>query len=204
MIGDLHRLTKSIDQAIGVKREKEKTLAALDQKINRTKREGWHIAQSKDIIHALALKTQEGVQLCLEGAVTHSLRSVFDDPYKFHVDFEIKRQRTEAELTVSNQGEKVKPKDSSGGGLMDVISFTLKVLLWSLSPRKPAPILILDEPFSWLDAERLPRAGELLREIQKQMGIQFIIITHEEELLNTADSVFRITNKTRKSKVVVQ
>lgn len=198
---ELQNLSRRIDQALGAKNLLLNSIQNLDHRINQTKREGWHIEAARDVIHAVAVKTQEEVQMCLESAVSHALRSVFDEPYKFHVDFEIKRQRTEANLTISKQGEKITPRDSSGGGVIDIISFTLKVLLWSLAPNHPAPVLLLDEPFRFVSTDLQPKVGELLREVQEQMGIQFVVITHEEELIEFADCVYKISNNKNVSRI---
>jgi DNA repair exonuclease SbcCD ATPase subunit len=48
--------------------------------------------------------------------------------------------------------------------------------------------LILDEPFKNLDSERIVFAVEWLKTISKELGIQFLIITHIKELIEKADA----------------
>ena len=201
MMNEITAMRSAALQAVGAKREKERNVQDAERRVLVNTREGWYLEQAAAIIQTVAMQTQKEVQVCLEGAVGHALQTVLGEPYQFHVDFEIKRQRTEACLSLSRNGNKLLPRDSSGGGVMDVISFTLMVLLWSISPRHPAPVMVLDEPFNWLDEERQPLAGGLLGEVCEQMGIQFIVVTHREELIPTGAKVFRVTRTNGASRV---
>ncbi|MCH8068353.1 MAG: ATPase, partial [Candidatus Marinimicrobia bacterium] len=60
----------------------------------------------------------------IAGVVTRCLQAVFDDSYEFHIDFERKRGRTEAQLYFSRNGNRLDPMSASGGGCVDLASFT--------------------------------------------------------------------------------
>ena len=193
----LQGLRQRLDKLAGAQSQIQKDLDWAEKQYATGRKEEQLLAKARDIIHAVALKTQQEVQLCLEEAVSHSLQTVFHEGYAFHVDFEIKRNRTEALLSVSRapSEEKINPMMASGGGVVDIISFSLKVLLWSIADKRTHPVILLDEPFRFVSADLQPQVGQLLQEISSQMGIQFIIVTHEEELIESASAVFSVRLK---------
>lgn len=81
------------------------------------------------------------------------------------------------------------------GGVVDVAAFALRVAVWSLKRPHPRNTIILDEPMRFLSADLQGRASTLLQEISKKLNIQFFIISHEENLFEAADRVFRLSKK---------
>lgn len=81
--------------------------------------------------------------------------------------------------------------EGHGGGVADVISFLLRVVVLSLARPKLALVLVLDEPFRHVSTEYLRGCATLLRELSRTAGIQFILVTHKPDLLDAADVVYR-------------
>lgn len=81
--------------------------------------------------------------------------------------------------------------DGHGGGVADVISFLLRVVVLSLARPKLSPVLVLDEPFRHVSLEYLRGCATLLRELNRTAGIQFVLVTHKPDLLDAADVVYR-------------
>jgi DNA repair exonuclease SbcCD ATPase subunit len=50
----------------------------------------------------------------------------------------------------------------------------------------------LDEPFKNLSKDLQSKAGEILKLLSQKLGIQIIMITHEQELMEIADKTFEI------------
>jgi len=61
-------------------------------------------------------------------------------------------------------------------------------------PRSRA-CLILDEPFRFVSRNKMPLAGQMLREISKQLELQIIMISHIPELISCADQIINVTIK---------
>lgn len=53
-------------------------------------------------------------------------------------------------------------------------------------------IMILDEPLGMLSAEYQPAAGELLRKLAHELGIQIIVVSHNPEMLESADRAYEL------------
>ena len=117
--------------------------------------------------------------------VTRCLAVVFDDPYQFQIQFEQKRGRTEARLQFVRRGLVLQdPLDESGGGVVDIASFALRLASLILSRPQRRRCLILDEPFKFVHPpERRPRIVKMIQMLADEFDVQFIIVTGIEELV---------------------
>jgi len=80
------------------------------------------------------------------------------------------------------------------GGVVDIVSFLVRVaLLITLIPA-PRRFLLLDEPFKMLSANLRPRVGDLLAALTRELGMQIIMTTHSEELAEVADTRYELVD----------
>ena len=126
--------------------------------------------------------------------VSSALAAIWDDPYEFKLEFVQKRNKTEAELWIVREGEKMKPLDASGGGVVDVLSLALRMAFWSLDKTK-RPLLLLDEPLKMLSKNKAKLAMEMLQMLSSKLGIQILMVSHNEEFIAGADKQFRVSLK---------
>ena len=164
------------------------------------------LKQSEEALHILqhvSKETQSMLEYRISELVTLALASVFDNPYEFKIKYETKRNKTEASLWFVREGEYVHPLDAAGGGVVDVASFALRVTLWSIASPKTDNVIVLDEPFKMLSQDLQYKAGKMLKEISDKLGLQFIMVSHVEDLIGEADRVFKVTQKKGISKVEV-
>ena len=146
------------------------------------------VKRSKDLEKALVITqkvaqmTQEELEYRISNIVTTALESVFPDPYEFKVIFEIKRGKTEARLVFVRDGEVIDPLTASGGGVVDVAAFALRLSAYLITSPRPQPVIILDEPFRFVSEEYQEKVADLLEELSQKLEIQFIIVTHENTL----------------------
>lgn len=152
-------------------------LEAIDAENNLTDcEEAQHIAQ------LVAQTVQQQVHDRIAGVVSRCLEAVFDEPYEFQIHFEQKRGRTEAKLVFVRDGNQVDPLTGSGGGVVDVAAFALRVACILLAKPPVRRVLVMDEPFRFVSACYRPRLRAMLEKLSSDLGIQFILITHIEEL----------------------
>ena len=138
--------------------------------------------QALILVQTVAQATQEELTYRLSFLVTSALKAVFPDPYDFKIQFEIKRGSVEARMFFVRNKEEIDPMTSSGGGVVDVASFALRLSCLLLSKHPLRKTIILDEPFRFVSTDLQPKIGELLNELSVKLGIQFLIVSHEEEL----------------------
>jgi len=174
----------------------------LYSQIKKTEKEVKHLEEeisysekAQVIIQTVAKQTQEELQYHISELVTLALSAVFDDPYELILEFVIRRGKTEADIYFIKDGERIDPLSATGGGVVDIASFALRVALWSLSQPKTRNIMILDEPFRFLSRDLQPKASLMLKELSEKLNLQFIMVSHSPDLIEGADKVFETSIK---------
>lgn len=154
-------------------------------------------------VQVTAQETQEQLKVHVQDLVQHALESIFPGKYQFRVDIELKNGRTAAEIYLLDQsGRRVDPVYGNGGGLVEVVAFALRVVGWSLS--RTQNVILMDEPFSKVSLNLRPAVIELLRDITTRLGLQIIMVTHDEDMMANADRIFTVTQKNGRSVVTSQ
>jgi len=184
-----------IDQKKGQFKEVQNNLSSAILSRKTLTRAIKHSERAQVIIQKVAKDTQSQLEIHISDIVSTALETIFDNPYKFKIEFVIKRNKTECELVFEKDGETINPLNGTGGGVVDTASFALRIALWTLQTPKSRNTIILDEPFKWLSKDLIPRASLLLKELSQKLNIQFIIVTHIEGLTEEADKVFNVKLK---------
>lgn len=136
----------------------------------------------------------------IENLVTLCLRAVYERPFDFKLDFKEKRKTVEAKPIIKEGKYEYDPKEDKGGGMIDLISFAFRIILWNIQEPKTRRLFILDEPFKRAGTY-IVKIGSMLKYLSDKLKIQMIILTHEDELIDICDRVYRITHDGKKSNV---
>jgi len=151
-----------------------------------------NLLSAQDIINAVSILVQSEFNGVVEGLVTEALQYVFGGGYSFEIENTVSRSQAEAQMWVVIDGTQHSLKDELGGGVVDVVSFVLKVTFWALQINRTEPVLIFDEPLKNVDSGRLEAIGMMIRSLSERLGLQFLIVTHEHELAEVADVSWRV------------
>lgn len=146
--------------------------------------------KAREVINIVAKETQQQLEMRITNIVTMALAAVFPDPYEFKLVFNERRNQTEADLLLVRNGEELSPVDGAGGGVLDVVSFALRIAVLLMSGYRR--VIILDEPFRHLSADLQPKASEMMKMLSDKLGIQFIMVSHEEGIIDCADNIITI------------
>lgn len=157
---------------------------------------------AKQLVLAVAEKTQLNIGQRITDLVSLALASVFDNPYEFLVEFVQRRGVTETDLWFVRGGHKLEPLDASGFGVVNIASLALRLAVWTLN--KSGTTFILDEPFRDLSSDYHAAAGLMLQELSRRLGIQIIMVSHNQEIIAGADKVFRLLLKNEETKVITE
>ncbi len=149
-----------------------------------------------EVLQAAVATRREELRVRVEALVTRGLRAVFGRPdYEFYLDVRAMRDvmATIPMLRCLYKGRVLDTEivEGHGGGVADVVGFVLRVIVLCMTRPKSAPVLVLDEPFRHVSNEHLRGCAQLLRELNRSAGIQFVIVTHKPELLDAADVTYR-------------
>jgi len=197
MIGkpEIARIRKKFDQETGKRNLLKQQLIGYEkQKEEALLRLADH-QKARAIVQIVAEQTQKKIEYHISNLVSLALASVFPEPYEFKLSFVPRRNKTECDLLfIKNGKENNDILFTGGGGVADVASFALRIALWSI--RKTRPVIFVDEPTKFLhNPAYQEKASELFKRISDKLGVQIIVISDQEALINSADKVFNVHNK---------
>ena len=150
------------------------------------------ISKSQDIVNAVTMATLQEIKVFIEEAVTLCLAIVYGEEYRLELDYEVKRGRSEAKIWLVRDGIKLDPKSEIGGGVIDVISFALRIVMWILSQPRTEPVFFYDEPFRFVSRDNTYKLVVMNKEVCNTFDAQFIIVSHNDELVDGASRFVRI------------
>lgn len=136
--------------------------------------------QAQEILQHLSMAVQQRAHAKISEVVTSCLAAVFDDPYQFKIVFDRKRGRTEASLRFTRRDLDVDPLTASGGGMVDVAAFALRVACLALHRPRLSRVIVLDEPFRFVSAQYQGNIKSMLEGLSKDMKIQIVMVTHND------------------------
>lgn len=141
-----------------------------------------HHDTGQQLLQIIAETVQEQAHKQIAGVVSSCLSTVFDEPYEFVIEFTRTRGKTEANLSFMRNGLQVDPIHASGGGVVDVAAFALRVACLMLHKPPLRKVMILDEPFRFVSVEYQDNVKQMLEKLANEMRIQFIMVTHIDAL----------------------
>lgn len=181
-------------------------LITLDDQIGKGNDDIDRMTKARWVITEAQRKTQVRFKETVESLVALAIKSCFRDRnFEFELVFEEKRNQMEVRPVIYEVIDGVRepyddPEDDVHGGLIDVISIALRIVMWSLETPRSRPIIILDEPGKNMGS-LIPLFGQILQEISHDLKFQLIIITHEDELIDIADRAYLVKRIGNESKV---
>lgn len=128
----------------------------------------------------------------VEALVDYGVQSVFGPTYRFKVTSELRGKSVRTEFWLVEDGLQLPLLDATGGGVGDVVSFLLRVVILCLARPSQRRVLVLDEPFKFVSASHFQTLAALLRELSESLGLQLVMVTHKPELLDAATTIVRV------------
>ena len=140
----------------------------------------------------------------IENMVNSALASIFvDELYKIEIDEYTHGEYMHAQiLLVDEQGHKMQLKNTSGGGLKEIISLLCNVALIVFTDS--SRLLILDETFHGLHNTYAEIALEILTKLAKDNGFLFIIVTQLPSMTTNPNAVTWRFIKDRNKGLMIQ
>lgn len=178
----------------------------VQEEITRLQEEIAVLDKTSGVLNSIGEERQLKAQDTIEQLVTRGLQQIFDDTLSFHIIQTVRAKTASVEFvvrtTLSDGGLVDTPvMDARGGGLAATIGFLLRVVILLLKRESEGNILILDETFAHVSAEYLPNVAAFLRELVDRTGVQIIMVTHQDELTEDADVVYRFHTEDGKTQV---
>ena len=155
------------------------------------------IANDWDNVLAISRKAaglvQDSLATKVSGIVTKALRTVFESDIEFVAEFVERRNVSECDLYVRENGEVYDILKGRGGGLADVCSLCLQIAFIIMSGKRR--ILFADEIARHIDSAAQDRFAAVLSDLCRELQFTIVTVTHAQPLVEVADRVFTVTQK---------
>ena len=188
----LEEIRTATSKAQGSRLHLSEALASRELQIARSLEDTAAFEDVQRLIQETAQEVQEGIRFHIQDIVQHALDAIFGDTYKFLVEFTVSRGRTEARLLVEKGGNVMDDlMEDEGGTLVQIVAMALRIAVWTLAPTDN--VLIFDEPGNQVSAQYKPVFAEIIRGLSQRLGIQILMVSHDDTYIATADRVFTVT-----------
>jgi DNA repair exonuclease SbcCD ATPase subunit len=145
-----------------------------------------------NLLKTIGEQQREKTISTFERVVTLALKEIFDSEYQFKIEVTADK-RVSTKFKLVKGSEEMDLLTAVGGGVVNVVSFVLKVLILASVRPKRQQVMYLDEQFNNVSADFRPKVAKLLKSFSEQLGIQFVLITHQQEFTDEADVVYNLT-----------
>lgn len=142
------------------------------------------VLKSQVLLQSVAEEVQSQLSSKIDNIVNLGLATCFPD-YSFELKYVPSRGKTEVRFVFKLGDDEVDILQQNGGGLVDLAVFCLRVAVFAIS--NTDNVIVLDEPYKYVSKTLRPKVAELLSALSEKMGIQFIYVTHIEELSETSN-----------------
>lgn len=143
-------------------------------------------------------EVETGVK-AVEKLQSEGLQSVFpDQDLTVEANVEVVRGKVSVDLTtVHKRGDgtiiKGQSIDGFGGSVTTVQSVLLRIIV--LFRRGLRPFLLLDEALPAFDNDYIVNVGQFLKVLCGRLGIDILMVTHNQALVSSVDNAYRIVRR---------
>ena len=151
-------------------------------------------AHSIDILKKMLDQLSKSQIQHLSDLLNSSVQSIFFDR-QYSIELQVTELRNQNQLKLllhedTADGHVVSDINDNGYGLKGIIGFILQC--YFILYYKQTPILFLDEAFGNLPSQYLPYPKALITSLTNKYGFQFVLITHDERLMQLADRTYQV------------
>ena len=140
----------------------------------------------------------------VEKLQSEGLQTVFvDQDLSVEAEVDVVRGKVSVDLTTVHKREdgsvvKGQSIDGFGGSVTTVQSVLLRIIV--IVRRGLRPLLILDEALPAFDADYIVGVGQFLKVLCDRLGIDILMVTHNQALVESVDRAYRIVRRLRGAK----
>ncbi len=194
------QLRSFYDRKVGERDILLQTKKSLKKDINSLTRNKMEWEEAVSILQVVAKVTQDRMSAHIKDIVNSAIQAVFETPYEIDLEFVFRRGRTELDIHYKAFDQKV---SKFSGGEMDTVAWSFQIATWSLQRKRVLPIMIQDEPLTYLKGRDLPsRGGEMMRYISEKIGVQVIAVSHIEGQVQHADRVLKFKKPKKYTRLI--
>jgi len=189
-----------LQQELGKKELIKNNIIQIEEDLKKYKNRIDILTKCNNILYEFEISLRTKIITEIEVLVTEGIRQILEiDNLYFKIIYNIKRNIIIADFKLYDINSKKNYDiiNSFGGGLIDIIDIILHIIyLYRSNLRK---ILILDERGKYISNDKQKNFSKFLCDISKKLGIQIILISHKEQIIENVNKVIKIIKKNNKS-----
>jgi len=190
-------MPRELKQWVGIRKGRkatyEESLATIESQLEEATKIAEQCTKAKSVFVGFMQNKQAQIVNACTNLGTLMLKSIYGEEYKLVLSFEVKRGKSEAGISVFKDGMELSLDEETGGGIVDVAALAMRFALWGLMEPRTSPVFILDEPARFISKDKLPLMGNILKELSQKLGVQLIIVSHEDDLIGIADIAYKVS-----------
>lgn len=180
---------RKVGEALAVSRHKGEVETELEHLSDEIETLG----KALGVLHTLSTSIQEHFLKGIESLVSEGLSAVFEETIKFHITATTRNKQVNLDFTLENKdGTETDLLDARGGGLVSLCGVLLRVIMCRLMSDRVRQVLVLDEALGMLSSNYQQSAGELLDKLSKELDMQIMLVSHNNEIAETADRLYEL------------
>lgn len=202
-LANFNNLKNLFNQKLGKLDALTHSLQTCENRINELSLNEDTVSKSSLFLQSLSDTARIQVVEKISGLVTEVLQAVKDKNLEFKMVMGTERNQADLKFVLIDKltGTELNPLESAGGGIVDLISLGLRVSLLLKWKPSLAKVLILDETLKHVSVVDQELAGEFVRKLSEQLGLQIIFISHSKTLAEKAHRTFEIIKENGESHV---
>lgn len=180
-------LSRKVGEINGEYNYMKKTYIDSSNKIEKYKNDLDIYQRAVELLQLVSGVTREKVVKQFEDLVTTGLQFVFGEGYYFKLEFDRRGNLSTLNFKIitPEHDEACDPLDTQSGGILDLVSLILRLVIMETNSPKINGMIILDESLSKLDKDRLPLAAEFIKQLSDRLERQVIFISHSDYIINS-------------------
>jgi DNA repair exonuclease SbcCD ATPase subunit len=196
-------LKSTFDQKQGMLQAFRSRLETCNNQISELDRKEDLSTKTSLFLQSLSDQTRINVLEKISGIVTEALQTIKDQNLEFRMLLSTERNAADLKMVVYDKQTQTEYDvlESMGGGIVDLVSISLRLALLCKWQPAISRILILDEAGKHISIKDQEQLADFISKLSKLLNCQFVWITHSEVLSRSADRVFEVTKQNGVSKV---
>lgn len=191
----LNVIQMTIQSKLAEKKILSNQMTEIDNEIKDLSRTNTNLHKAANFCDLLVEKFNQASVEDIEKLVTEGLQFVFQKPYKFHMNPDVKRGNMTYNFSLEIDGREIDNIiESEGGGIVSVISIIMRIITILIAEQPMKRVLFLDESLGMLSAEYLDNASRFIKNLGEKLSFTIVLVTHQEDFKAHADTVYEVTS----------
>lgn len=193
------RIRSLADRATALRDAAVKRLADTKAEIKRLEDEGEVLEHVSELFRRLIDREVTTGVKAVEKLQSEGLQTVFSDQdISAEAEVDVVRGKISVDLTTVHRREdgsviRGQSTEGFGGSVTTVQSVLLRIIV--MIRRGLRPLLLLDEALPAFDADYIVNVGQFLKVLCDRLGIDILLVTHNQALVESVDNAYRIVRR---------